>query len=80
MIEEAFVMVPDHWSPIHVAEDGEISFFYLQEKGPVDSPILERLAAEKAVLSADAERYLAEKLIRTIQKKQAIVIPMQKDI
>ena len=29
MKEQAFVLVPNEWSPIHVPEDGQIVFFYL---------------------------------------------------
>ena len=32
MKEQAFMMLPDLWSPIHVADDGQIVFFYYQEK------------------------------------------------
>ena len=80
MKEEAFVMLTDQWSTIHVADDGEIVFFYLKEKRPVETPILEQLAFGKETLSADAGLYLAERLISAIQKKQAIVIPLQREV
>lgn len=80
MKEQAFLMLPNQWSPVHVAEDGEIVFFYVRERKPADLPLLERLSFGKETLSNDAKRYLAERLIETTQKKQAIVIPLQREV
>ena len=77
MKEEAFVMVPEQWSPIHVPPDGDISFFYFEEKKPHRDPILEQVLFGKETIAADAERYVAERLIETAKKKNAIVIPLQ---
>lgn len=80
MKEQAFLLVPNEWSPIQVPADGQIVFFYLQEKKQDESPILEQLAFGKETLSADAQRFLAERLLETTIKKQAIVIPLQREI
>jgi hypothetical protein len=80
MKEQAFLLVPNQWSPIYVPDDGQIVFFYLLEKKPHETPILEQLSFGKATLSADAQRYLGERLIETAQKKQAIVIPVEKEV
>ncbi len=76
--QEAFMMLPNVWSPLHVAE-GEIVFFYLQEKKSTPSPILEQLELGKETLASDAKRFVAEKLLQTIKKKKAIVIPVQRE-
>jgi hypothetical protein len=79
MKEEAFLMLPDLWSPIHVSDDGEIAFFYLQEKRKAPEPILEQLNFGKETLAADAQKFVAERLIKNFKKKNAIVIPAQKE-
>jgi hypothetical protein len=79
MKEQAFLMLPDLWSPIHVADNGEIVFFYLQEKKTNPAPILDQLAFGKETLAADAKAYAAEKLLKVVKKKHAIVIPIQKE-
>ena len=79
MKEKAFQMVPNDWSPIHVPPDGDISFFYLIEKKPSEAPILDQIAFGKELIAADAQRYLAEKLLEAISKKQSIVIPVQSE-
>ncbi|PIS02397.1 MAG: hypothetical protein COT85_05215 [Chlamydiae bacterium CG10_big_fil_rev_8_21_14_0_10_42_34] len=78
MKEQAFMMLPDFWSPIHVADDGEISFFYLQEKKVTHEPILESLNFGKETLAADAKAYVTERLLQTVKMKNAIVIPVQR--
>ena len=77
MKEQAFVMVPKQWSPVHVPSDGDISFFYFEEKRPHANPILEQMVFGKETIGADAERYVAERLIETAKKKNSIVIPLQ---
>lgn len=79
MKEQAFLMLPDLWSPIHVAEDGQIVFFYLQEKKSTPGPVLDQLVLGKETLAADAKLYFAERLLQTVKKKHAIVIPVQKE-
>jgi hypothetical protein len=81
MKEKAFLMLPEFWSPIHVADQGEIAFFYLQEKKSQPAPILDPLTfgLSKEVLAADAKAYAAEKLLQVVKKKNAIVIPIQKE-
>jgi hypothetical protein len=79
MKEQAFLMLPDLWSPIHVADNGEIVFFYLQEKKANPAPILDQLAFGKETLAADAKAYVTEKLLKVVKKKKAIVIPVQKE-
>lgn len=78
MKEQAFLMLPEIWSPVHVA-DGEVVFFYLQERKSNAAPILDHLNFGKEVLAADAQRFAAERLIQEIKKKQAILIPIQKE-
>jgi hypothetical protein len=79
MQNQAFLMLPDLWSPIHVADDGQIVFFYLQEKKVGADPILDQLSFGKETLAADAKAYVTEKLLQTVKIKNAIVIPLQKD-
>ncbi|MGB7977529.1 MAG: hypothetical protein WCF19_00040 [Chlamydiales bacterium] len=79
MKEQVFLLSVGLWSPIHVAENGEVAFFYVQEKKTNPVPILDQLAFGKETLAADAKAYVAEKLLHAIKKKQAIVIPIQKE-
>ncbi len=79
MKEEAFLMLPELWSPILAADDGQVVFFYLQEKKVSDAPILDHLSFGKETLAADAKAFVAEKLIRSAKNKNAIVIPVQKE-
>jgi hypothetical protein len=79
MQEEAFVMVPNQWSSIHVPEDGNISFFYFEEKKPCEKPVLEQIIFGKETLAADAQRYLAERFLAALKKKQMITIPREKE-
>lgn len=79
MKTQAFMMLPDLWSPIHVADDGQIVFFYLQQKKSNLTPILGQLSFGKETLAADAQRYVTERLLQTIKQKTAIVIPVQKE-
>ncbi len=79
MKEQAFMMLPALWSPVHVSDSGEIAFFYLQEKKTDDSPILEQLSFGKETLAADAKAYVTEKLLEVVKQKHAIVIPVQKE-
>lgn len=79
MKEQAFIMFPNVWSPIHAAEDGQIVFFYLQEKKVTPAPMLDILAMGKETLASDAKAYVAERLLETIQMKNAMVIPVQKE-
>jgi hypothetical protein len=74
MREQAFFMIPNQWSGIHVAEDGKVAFFYMQEKSAKEAPILEELAFGKEVLAADAQRYTAEKLLDLVKEKEAIAL------
>ncbi len=79
MKEQAFCMVPGEWSPVRVEDEGEIIFFYLQEKKESAPSLLDPLALGKEILAADAKRYLAERLLDIAKSKQAIVIPLQKE-
>lgn len=79
MQEEAFVMMPNQWSPVRVADEGQIVFFYLQERKMGEAPILDLLSFGKETLAADAQRFLAERLLETAKKKNAIVLPLQGD-
>lgn len=79
MREQAFLLLPDVWSPIHVADNGDIVFFYLQEKKSHPTPILDQLSFGKETLAADAKTYVAERLLQVVKQKQAIVIPIQQE-
>ena len=79
MEEEAFLMIPSQWSPVHVANDGQISFFYLQERKTQPTSVLDLLSSGKATLAADAQLYLAERLLETAKNKHAIVLPLQRE-
>lgn len=77
MKEKAFVMMPNEWSPIRVPPNGELSFFYLIDKKPCENPILEQISFGKELIAADAQRYLAEKLLESIFQTKSIAIPME---
>lgn len=79
MKDKAFQMLPNEWSPIHVPPTGDIAFFYLMEKQSNDTPILDQIAFSKELIAADAQRYLAEKLLKEIAQKQSIIIPIQRE-
>ena len=79
-MNRAFIMIPKQWSSIHVDPDGDIAFYYVEVKKPHPEPIFEQLTLGKETLAADAQRYLAEKLLDSAKKKQAIHIPVQKDV
>lgn len=79
MKEQAFLMLPELWSPIHVEGNGEVVFFYLQEKKSQPAPILDQLNLGKEMLAADAKLYVTEKLLKVLKQKNAIVIPAQKE-
>lgn len=79
MKPQAFIMLPNEWSPIHLADNGEISFFYLAEKKSAATPILEQIAGDQQILAADAQRYLATRLLESVTKKNALVIPIQNE-
>ncbi len=79
MKEQAFMILPEQWSSVRIAEDGEIFFFYLSEKQSHSGPILEQLVLGKETLAADAKLYATERLLDTVKKKNAIVIPIQKE-
>jgi hypothetical protein len=77
MHEQPFFMMPNLWSPAHVAGNGEVEFFYLQERKTESAPILEQLTLGKETLSADAKLFVAERLLQKIRSKNAIQIPLQ---
>jgi len=77
MSREPFILVPNQWSPIHTAGDGSVQFIFLKNRIACEEPILEQLSFGKGILAADVHRVLAEKLLETMQQKQAIVIPLQ---
>lgn len=79
MKEQAFMLLPDSWSPIHLDDHGEVVFFYVQEKKTDTAPILEGLSFGKETLAADAKVYLTERLLEAVKRKHAIVIPVQKE-
>jgi len=77
MKEKAFAMTPNEWSPIRIPPQGEISFFYLVDKKPSDNLVLDQISFGKEMIAADAQRFLAQKLLETILEKQAIQLPKE---
>jgi len=75
MKENAFTLTPGAWSSIRVPENGAGSFFYLIERKPSIDPLPQQIALGKELIAADAQRYLAEKLLASIFKSHSIVIP-----
>ncbi|MBS0626312.1 MAG: hypothetical protein JSS32_09705 [Verrucomicrobia bacterium] len=79
MNTEAFILVPNQWSPVHVPPNGQIVFFYLQEKIKPAEPILSQMEAGKEMISRDTKRVVAKRLLNRIRKEKAVVLPMQKE-
>ena len=79
MKEKAFVMMPNEWSPIRVPPNGDISFFYLIDKKPCEKPVLDQISFGKELIAADAQRYLAEKLLESIFQTGSIALPLEGD-
>jgi hypothetical protein len=77
MSKESFMLIPNQWSPVHVADDGSVVFMYLKARQGGKEPILEPLVAGRQVLSTDIQRVLAEKILTTMHQKHAVVIPLQ---
>jgi hypothetical protein len=77
MAKEPFILVPNQWSPVHAANDGNVHFIFLKNRVSSEEPILEQLSFGKGILAADVHRVLAEKLLETMKEKRAIVIPLQ---
>jgi len=79
MKEKAFVMNSNEWSPIRVPPNGELSFFYLIDKKPCANPILDQISFGKELIAADAQLYLAEKLLESIFQNRSIILPQEGD-
>ncbi|HEX2582549.1 MAG TPA: hypothetical protein VHL30_00340 [Chlamydiales bacterium] len=77
MAKEPFVLVPNQWSPVHTENDGGVHFIFLKNRFSSEEPILEQLSFGKAMLAADVQRLLAEKLLHTMRQKHALMIPLQ---
>ena len=77
MSKESFVLDPNQWSSVHVAGDGGVVFMYVKNRQANVEPIVEQLVAGRQILSSDVQRVLAEKILTVMQKKQAIIIPLQ---
>jgi len=77
MSKESFILVPNQWSPVHVADDGSVVFMYLKARQGGKEPIMEPIVAGRQVLSSDVQRVLAEKILTTMHQKHAVVIPLQ---
>ena len=78
MKKSAFQMNLKEWSDVHIAEDGEITFFYLNEKLQAEGPILEQLNFAKGMLANDTKYYVMEQLLEKIKAKDAIHTMYQK--
>jgi hypothetical protein len=77
MSKESFILIPDQWSPIHVADDGDIMFMYLKTRQVNKEPIMEQLFAGRQVLASDVQKVVAQKILTVMQNKQAVIIPLQ---
>ncbi len=77
MSKESFVLDPDQWSSVHVAADGGVVFMYVKTRQLSQEPIVEQLVAGRQILSSDVQRVLAEKILTVMQKKHAVIIPLQ---
>jgi len=80
MKEQVLLMIPKEWSPVYVPLDGDITFFYFEEKKEHEEPILQQMSYGQETIAADAQRYVATRLLEITKKKNAIVIPLQKDV
>lgn len=65
-------LAPQTWSSVSTSADGEISFFFLQEKRLEEEPTYTHLEAGKEILSADADRYFAERLLSILKQTETI--------
>ena len=79
MKNQAFMMMPETWSPVHEAEDGKVIFFYLKERKTAPGPILDQISVGKETLARDAKAFFAEKFLHAVKDKNSIVIPLQKE-
>ncbi|HSX37245.1 MAG TPA: hypothetical protein VLE95_00255 [Chlamydiales bacterium] len=79
MKEKAFIMMPNEWSPIRVDANGELAFFYLIDKKQNDGPVLDQIAFGKELIAADAQRYLAEKILESIFNNRSMALPEEED-
>jgi hypothetical protein len=77
MSKESFVLDPDQWSSVHVGADGGVVFMYVKTRHVSEEPIMEQLVAGRQILSSDVQRILAEKILTVMQKKHAVIIPLQ---
>ncbi len=77
MKEQAFTKLPEQWSAIHVPDNGDISFFYIEHKHAQTRPILDPISFGKELIAADAQMYLAEKLLKTITLNNSMIIPKE---
>lgn len=76
MKEQVFIMMPNEWSPISVPADGNITFFYFDQRKETREPVLEQISYGKEVIAADAQRYVAKSLLSKLHLKKSIVIPV----
>jgi hypothetical protein len=77
MSKESFVLDPNQWSSVHVGADGGVVFMYVKTRHMSEEPIVEQLVAGRQILSSDVQRILAEKILAVMQKKHAVIIPLQ---
>ncbi|HEY4255072.1 MAG TPA: hypothetical protein VGM34_01840, partial [Chlamydiales bacterium] len=79
MVKDAFSLPLAHWSAVHAPLDGPIAFFFLKERQKVEEPIFESLEFGHEVIASDVQRLLAERLLDSMLRENAIVIPMEKE-
>jgi hypothetical protein len=77
MTKELFLLTPEQWTPVHIAEDGSIAFTYLKSRQISTEPVLDKLHLGKEKIGADIQRQLAEKIFARQKEKRAVIIPIQ---
>jgi len=79
MAKAPFILVPNQWSSVHTSQDGLVQFIFLQSRVSPKAPILDQIYFGKGMITADVQRVLAKNLLDTMQKKQAIILPLQQE-
>lgn len=67
------------WSSVHVESSGSIAFFHVLEWKQKPAAFEEDLLLNQKKLSFEAQGYLTKKLLKRMQEKRAIVLPIRKE-
>ncbi len=72
--KELFKVAVGEWSPILSSQNGEIAFYQVQEKGTNAQPaeLVKKVGQLHQLLSSEAQRDYAKKMIQQLKEKQAI--------